>query len=143
MIMNQDLRVQFDVIEQVPGVLPDEQGIIQVTVTNNGNESLTDGNLNLYASIDSELDLDQLNSNNDYLKGTEVYALKGTDELLGSLEGIDLAANESRSYTIDFAREEFHNPSVVSPGAYNLLAEIDPHNTVTEIDETNNTKSDW
>jgi CARDB/PAP2 superfamily len=138
MIVKQDLRVQIDSIKEVPGVLPDEQGQLQVTVTNNGSESLTDGSLNLYASIDPELDLDRLNRNDDYLEGTEINALKGTDELLGTLEGIDLAANESRSYTIDFATEEFRNPSVVSPGAYSLIVEIDPHNTVTEIDETNN-----
>jgi hypothetical protein len=33
--------------------------------------------------------------------------------------------------------EEFHNPSVVSPGAYYLLAEIDSHNTFTKIDQSN------
>jgi hypothetical protein len=136
--MNQDLRVQIDAIEQVPNVLPDEQGLIQITVTNNGEESLINGSLKLYASVDSELNLDNLNRHNDYFRRTEVYALKGTDELLGSLEGIDLAANESRSYTIDFAGEEFRNPSVVSPGAYNLVAQVDPNNAVTEFDESNN-----
>jgi hypothetical protein len=136
MIVKQDLRVQIDTIVKVPGVLPDEQGQLQVTVTNDGDTSLTDGSLNLYASTDPELDLDHLNSNNDYLKGTKIHALKGTDELLGSLEGIDLAANESRSYTIDFADEEFRNPSVVSPGAYNLVAQVDPNNA--EFDENNN-----
>jgi PAP2 superfamily/CARDB len=138
MIVKQDLRVQIDTIEQVPGVLPDEQGLIQLTVTNNGDVSLVDGSLNLYASIDPELDLDRLNSNDDYLEGTKVNALKGTDELLGTLEGIDLGANESRSYTIDFAGQEFHNPSVVSPGAYNLVAQVDPNNAVAEFDENNN-----
>jgi hypothetical protein len=136
--MVQDLRVQFGEIEQTPGVLPDEQGIIQVTITNCGDTSLTDGSLNLYASSDSKLNHDRLNYNDDYIEGTEVHALKGTTELLGTLEGIDLAANESRSFTIDFADEDFRNPSLVSPGAYNLFAEIDPSNTVAEIDETNN-----
>jgi hypothetical protein len=136
--MVQDLRVQFGEIEQAPGTLPNEQGIIEVTVSNYGDESLTDGSLNLYASTDRELDLNNLNYNDDYIEGIEVNALKGTDELLGTLEGIDLAANESRSFTIDFADEDFRNPSVVSPGAYNLFAEIDPSNTVAEIDETNN-----
>ncbi|MEN9566583.1 MAG: hypothetical protein RLZZ69_1779, partial [Cyanobacteriota bacterium] len=67
-----------------------------------------------------------------------VNALKGTDELLGTLAGIELGANESRSYTIDFANEEFRNPSVVSPGAYNLIVDLEPHDAVAEVDETNN-----
>jgi hypothetical protein len=136
--MNQDLRVLIDTIEQVPGVLPDEQGQLQVTVTNNGSESLTNGSLNLYASVDPELDLDRLNKSDDYRRGTKVNALKGTDELLGTLAGIDLGANESRSYTIDFADQEFRNPSVVSPGVYSLIVDLEPDNTVTEVDETNN-----
>jgi hypothetical protein len=138
MIVNQDLKVQIDSIEQVPGVLPDLEGLIQLTVTNNGDTSLTNCSLNLYASIDPELDRDRLNRNDDYLEGTEINALKGTDELLGTLAGIELGANESRSYTIDFASEEFRNPSVVSPGAYNLIVDLEPDNTVAEVDRTNN-----
>jgi hypothetical protein len=136
--MEQDLRVQFGEIEQAPSTYPDEQGRVQVTITNDGNESLTDGNLNLYASNDGELDLNNLNTNDDYIEGTELNALKGTDELLGTLAGIDLAAGESRTVDIDFAGKEFTNPSVVSPGTYNLAAVIDPNNTVAEIDENNN-----
>ncbi|PSB10907.1 phosphoesterase [Pleurocapsa sp. CCALA 161] len=136
--MEQDLRVQFGEIEQAPTTYPDEQGRVQVTITNDGNESLTDGSLNLYASNDGELDLDNLNSNDDYIEGTEINSLKGTDELLGTLEGIDLAAGESRTVDIDFASEEFTNPSVVSPGVYNLGAVIDPNNAVAESDENNN-----
>jgi PAP2 superfamily len=136
--VNQDFSVQIDSIKQVPGVLPDEQGLLQVTVTNDGSESLTNGSLNLYASIDPELDLDRLNKSDDYRRGTKVNALKGTDELLGTLKGIELGANQSRSYIIDFATEEFRNPSVVSPGAYSLIAEIKPENQVVEVDQTNN-----
>jgi hypothetical protein len=136
--MEQDLTVQFSSVEQVPGTLPDEQGRVQVTISNNGNDSLSNGSLNLYASTDGQLDLDNLNSNDDRIEGTELNALKGTDELLGTLEGINLAANESQTFTLDFASEEFRNPSVVSPGAYNLIAEVDPNNAVAEIDETNN-----
>ena len=137
-VMAQDLIVQFGNIEQTPGLFPDEQGLLQVTITNNGNRSLTDGNLNIYASTDRELDLDNLNSNTDRLEGTEIHALQGTDELLGTLTGINLTANESRSFTIDFASEQFNNPNVVAPGAYNLIAQIDPSNAVTEDNETNN-----
>lgn len=136
--MEQDLKVQFGEIEQAPTTYPDEQGRVQVTITNDGNESLTDGSLNLYASNDGELDLDSLNSSYDYIEGTEIHSLKGTDELLGTLEGIDLAAGESRTIDIDFAGEEFTNPSIVSPGVYNLAAVIDPNNAVAESDENNN-----
>jgi hypothetical protein len=136
--MEQDLKIQFGDIEQAPGTLPDEQGKVQVTIGNYGNENLTNASLNLYASTDGELDLDNLNSNNDLIEGTELSALKGTDELLGTLGGIDLAANESRSFTIDFASQEFNNPSVVSPGAYNLIGQVDPNNAIAEIDENNN-----
>jgi CARDB/PAP2 superfamily len=136
--MEQDLTVQISNVEQVPNTLPDEQGRVQVTISNNGNDSLSNGSLNLYASTDGQLDLDNLNSNDDRIEGTELNALKGTDELLGTLEGINLAANESQTFTLDFASEEFRNPSVVSPGAYNLFAAVDPNNAVAEIDETNN-----
>jgi hypothetical protein len=136
--MEQDLTIQISSVDQVPGTLPDEQGRVQVTVSNNGNDSLNNGNLNLYASTDGRLDLDNLDSNDDRLEGTDVNALKGTDELLGTLEGINLAANESQSFTLDFAGEEFRNPSVVSPGAYNLIAAVDPNNAVAETDEANN-----
>lgn len=136
--MEQDLRVQFADIEQAPETFPGEQGRVQVTITNDGNESLTDGSLNLYASTDRELDLDNLDTNDDYIEGTELEALQGTDEYLGTLDGIDLAAGESSTVTIDFATEEFTNPSVVSPGQYNLIAQVDPDNTVAELDENNN-----
>lgn len=137
-IMVQDLRVQFSNIELVPGVLPDEQGLIEVIVTNYGNETLVDGSLNLFASTDRELDLDNLNQSDDLIPGTDIYALQGTDELLGTLDGINLAPSESGTFTLDFSTETFRNPSVVSPGVYNLIAQIDPNNTVVETNETNN-----
>ncbi|NJL51648.1 MAG: phosphatase PAP2 family protein [Hydrococcus sp. SU_1_0] len=140
--MEQDLTVQISSVEQVPGTSPDEQGSVQVTVSNNGNESLSGGSLGLYASTDGRLDLDNLTNNDDRIEGRDVNALKGTDELLGSLEGIELAANESQTFTLDFASEEFRNPSVVAPGAYNLIAVVDPNNAVAEIDETNNQSLD-
>jgi CARDB len=136
--MEQDLRIQFGAIEQAPETLPDEQGRVQVTITNDGNESLTNGSLDLFASTDRELDLDNLNTNEDRIEGTDLNLLKGTDERLGTLEGINLAAGESQTLTIDFATEEFTNPSVVSPAAYTLIAQVDPNNAITETDENNN-----
>ena len=32
------------------------------------------------------------------------------------------------TFTIDFASDEFGNPSVVSPGGHHLIAEVDPGN---------------
>jgi hypothetical protein len=136
--MTTDLRVQFGTIEQTPGIFPDEQGRIEITVTNRGNQAVTGTSVNIYASTDRELDKDSLNTNSDRIEGTDINALKGTDELLGTLDGINLAANQSRTFTIDFASEDFRTSSVVSPGAYNLFAEVDPGNTITETNENNN-----
>jgi hypothetical protein len=136
--MPKELRVKFGNIEQTPGIFPDEQGRIQIIVTNRGNQSVTDASINLYASTDGELDINNLNTNSDRIEGTDLNALKGTDELLGTLDGINLAARESRTFTIDFTTEDFRTPSVVSPGAYNLFAQVDPNNTITEVRENNN-----
>ena len=136
--MVQDLTVQFNGIEQAPGTFPNEQGLVDITVTNYGDQILANGSVNIFASTDRELDLGNLNSNSDLIEGTQLNALKGTDELLGTLGGINLAPNESRSFTIDFASPEFQNPSVVSPGAYFLFAQVDPANTVPEVNEANN-----
>jgi hypothetical protein len=136
--MTIDLQVKFSNVEQTPGIFPDEQGKIQINISNHGNQSVTDASVNLYASTDAELDQDNLNTMSDRLEGTDINALKGTDELLGTLDGINLAANASRTFTIDFTSEDFRTPSVVAPGAYNLFAEVDPNETITEVNENNN-----
>jgi hypothetical protein len=52
--------------------------------------------------------------------------LQGKDELLGTLRiDDDLSPNQSRTFTIDFASDEFRTASVVSPGAYFLIAEVE------------------
>ena len=136
--MVQDLIVQFNGIEQAPGTFPDDGGLVGVTVTNYGDRILTDDSVNIFASTERELDLDNLNSNSDLIAGTQLNELRGTEELLGTLDGVNLAPNESRSFTIDFASPEFNNPSVVSPGAYFLFAQVDPANIAPEINEANN-----
>lgn len=134
--MPQDLTVEFGDILETPTVFPEEQGTIEVTVTNQGDEDVTDGSLNLYASTDSVLDDEVLNTNNDTISRPEgdsrpdipegeIPALRGTDELLGTVSGVNLAAGEERTFTIDFASEEFRTASVVSPGAYNIIAEAE------------------
>lgn len=128
-----DLSVNFGNILSTPTIFPDQQGKLQVIVTNQGNAQ-TKGpvTLNLYASTDVVLDDAPLNTLND--------ALEGTDELLGSrtIRNLNLAPGASQTVTVDFASSAFRTPSVVSPGAYYLIAEVDPNNTIAESSETNN-----
>ena len=123
-----NLAVDFGEVIQTPTIFPDEQGKVEVTITNQGN---TDFNgpldLKLYASTDNELDLNNLNKLDDKsAEGNDL--LKGTDELLGTLQqdNITLAPGESQTITIDFAGSEFRTASVVSPGLYYLFAEVEP-----------------
>jgi hypothetical protein len=136
--MTTELKVQFGNIEQTPGIFPDEQGIVQIIVTNRSRQLISGASVNLYASTDAELDKNNLNTDSDRIEGTDINALKGTDELLGTLNEINLAPRESRTLTIDFTTEEFRTPSVVAPGAYNLFAEVDPNNKIIEANENNN-----
>jgi hypothetical protein len=136
--MTQDLIVKINSVLETPGIFPDEQGRIQITVANRGNQQVRGASVNLYASTDTELDRDNLNTNSDRIEGTDINLLRGTDELLGTLNGINLGANQSRTFTIDFASEDFRTASVVSAGAYHLIAEVDPNNAVAEINERNN-----
>lgn len=136
--MTRELSVEFGKILQSPTIFPDEQGKLEVTVTNEGNRKIKGAIVNLYASTDAELDDEVLNTNEDKLEGTNINALQGTDELLGTIDGINLAPDRSLTFTVDFASSQFRTPSGVSPGAYNLIAEVDPNNTIAETDETNN-----
>ena len=134
-----DLIVEFGQILETPTVFPDEQGRLEITVTNQGNEDAADATVNLYASTDTVLDDEVLNTSNDTISrppGDDsrpeipdgIDALGGTDELLGTIGGFDLAAGEEETFTIDFASDDFRTASVVSPGAYNLIAEVDSNN---------------
>jgi CARDB len=136
--MSAELEVKFDRIEETPHIFPDERGKIQITVTNRGDSSVSQASVNLYASTDTELELDNLNTNGDRIPRTNINALKGTDELLGTLDGINLAASQSRTLTINFKSNDFHTSSVVAPGAYNLLALVDPLDKIAEKYENNN-----
>lgn len=124
-----DLKTEFKLVEPPPG-LSEEEGKVEVVVTNQGTK-LYKGPLdvNLYASADSVLDF-PLNEGD----------LAGTDELLGNLEQseISLTPGQSKTLTLDFATDEFRAPTVVAPGAYHLIAEVDPNNTIAEKEENNN-----
>lgn len=109
-----DLVIGFGNIFQTPTIFPDQQGKVQVIVTNQGNQAVTQPfNISLYASTDPTLDFPL----NKLEVGTQV--IKGKDELLGTLRSDDdLNPNQSKTLTLDFASSEFRTPSVVSPGAY-------------------------
>lgn len=127
---NIDPIIEFDDLFQTPTLIPDEQGRLEVSITNPGN--LTNTTLNLYASTDRILDNEVLNTLSDTIDGTNIDALRGTDELLGTVN-IDLAQEGENIFTIDFASSDFENPSVVSPGGYHLIAEVDLGNGNSEI----------
>jgi hypothetical protein len=134
-----NLAVDFGEVIKTPTIFPDEQGKIEVTITNQGN---TDFNgplyLKLYASTDDVLDLNNLNRLDDRSADGESPLLKGTDEILGTLEkdNINLAPGQSQTLTIDFADSEFRTASVVSPGLYYLFAEVEPGNNGAENSAT-------
>lgn len=129
-----DLVISFGNILQTPTIFPEQQGKVQVTVSNRGDQAVTQPfNISLYASTDPTLDfpLNQLEV------GTQV--LKGKDELLGTLRiNDDLNPNQSKTLTLDFASDHFRTASVVSPGAYFLITQVDPNNVFRESNESNN-----
>ena len=151
-----DLIVEFGDIIETPTVFPEELGKLEITVTNQGNENVEGATVELYASTDRILDNQffptdtafnnasenarrrALNTNDDIIEGTDIGALQGIDELLGTIDGINLASGEEQTFTIDFASDEFRTASVVSAGAYNLIAKVDPDNDIAESNEKNN-----
>ena len=154
-----DLTVEFGNIIETPTVFPEEQGQLEITVTNQGDEDVTDATLNLYASTDTILDNMRfptaeafrnatpeqrsraLNTSDDVISTPEeiadgIDALQGSDELLGEISGVNIAAGETSTFTIDFASGDFQTASVVSPGAYNLITQVDADN---DSNQDNNT----
>ncbi len=132
--MASDLIINFGNILETPTIFPDERGQVQVTITNQGDQAVTQPfNLSLYASTNPNLD-----SLNQLEQGT-LQVLRGKDELLGTLTtDDDFNPGQSRTFTLDFASQEFRTASVVSPGAYFLIAEVDSGNTIPEGNEGNN-----
>jgi hypothetical protein len=138
--MASDIAVQFADILQNPTIFPQEQGKLNIVVKNQGDAQINGPvNLKLYASTDNVLDTDNL----DTLGPTRGASdpLKGTDELLGNLNGqtVNLAPGQSQTLTVDFAGSDFRTASVVSPGLYYLFAQVEPGNNVTDSNTANNT----
>lgn len=116
---------EFDNIK-VPTIFPEEKDKVKFVVTNQGTKEFKGPlDIDLYASTDS-----LLNSN---------------DELLGSLNfrRINLAPGESKTFKLKIPTPQLRTPSAVAPGAYYLLSEVDPSNTVTESNEANNLDSEF
>ncbi len=124
-----DIAIKLNNVE-TPSIFPDERGQLEVVVTNQGSRIFRSPlDINLYASTDSLLDL-PLNEGN----------LAGKDELLGNLyyPRVKLAPGQSETFTVRFAAPEVRTPSVVAPGAYYLIAEVNPNNTINESNKSNN-----
>ncbi|MBD6616973.1 vanadium-dependent haloperoxidase [Komarekiella sp. 'clone 1'] len=110
-----------------------KQGRFNLIVTNRGT-AIYQGALNLkiYVSPDSILDKNPLSipkviTSVATLGTTSNSPLVGTDELLGtqSLPSVSLSPGASQTVTVNFTSSDFRSPSVVAPGAYHLIAEID------------------
>lgn len=135
-MLKPDLVIKFGDIIETPTIFPDEQGKVNVSVTNQGTARFKGTlDINLYASTDPVLDNSPLNTLDE--------PLQGKDELLGTLEleKVNLKQGQSKTFTLDFASPEFRTASVVSPGSYYLMAGVDPNNTISESNETNNLAS--
>lgn len=137
-----NLSVDFGEVIQTPTIFPDEQGQVEVTITNQGD---TDFNgpfdLTLYASSDNVLDLDDLNLIDDVSADGNAL-LTGTDEILGTQQNnITLTPGESQTLTIDFAGSDFRTASAVAPGFYYLFAEVESGNGITDTDPSDNQAS--
>lgn len=126
-----DLVIQFGDIRGITN-LPDDQGEVEITISNQGEERVEGRfGVNLYASTNSALEL-PLNSGSQ----------QGKDELLGFIQpDISLGSGESETITLNFASSRLRVPSVVAPGSYHLIAQVDPANTVVESNEENNLAS--
>lgn len=111
-----DLEISFGVIDMPNTVDMDAQGTAQVIVTNQG-QGIASGSItvNLYISTDGQIDKN--------------------DTLLTSVS-TNLNLNPEQSVTLDLTYN--NNTSVIAPGAYFLIAEVDSNNLIAEQLETNN-----
>jgi membrane-associated phospholipid phosphatase len=114
-LSNVDLVGQFGTV-RVPDIrLANDGGQAQIIVSSQGFlPSNTPVTVRLYASTDGTLD--------------------SNDELLGS-QTLNLNLFSGQSQVFNF---KFDNPTVVAPGSYRLIAQIDANNAVVESNERNN-----
>jgi hypothetical protein len=121
-----DLVASFGTINLPTTVDFGSQGSAQVIVTNQGLSSVTNRagiangliTVNLYISTDGQID--------------------SNDALLTSVS-TNLNLNAGKSVTLDLTYQ--NNTSVIAPGAYFLIAQVDANNQIAEQLETNNVTS--
>ena len=114
-----DLTIRFSSIELPDTIELGDTGKVQVIVSNRGN-AIARGPvvLNLYNSTDGDID--------------------GNDGLLTSVtRNLNLRPGETITFNLDYE----NLTSTVSPGSYQLLAQIDATNRISERLETNNVAS--
>jgi CARDB/Vanadium chloroperoxidase N-terminal domain len=128
-----DLSIQFRQVELPDSIEFGDRGKARVTITNTGDRPIDRPvTINLIVSTDETIDLKTPNtvvaSQND---------LKNDGLLATVTRHVQLKPGESKTLTLDYN----NLTSVVSPGAYRLIAEVDPLNTIPEGNETNNQAS--
>ena len=135
-----DLTTSFGEILDTPSIFPTQEGEVEVIISNNGDTSFTGStDLALYASIDSFLEKNDLNIDEegslDILDGQdEVLTGESSDGTIGTItvDDLNLAPGDSTTVNLDFSASDLRTPSVIAPGAYYLIAEVDPNNTIAE-----------
>lgn len=149
-----DLSISFGEIITTPTFFPEEEGEVEVMITNNGHTRFSGSvELAIFASSNPILDddLDDGDSEDDYNVNEPgaLDVLEGLDEVLSdrndtenvetlTVDALELASGESETIALDFSSPELRTASVVAPGLYFLLAEVDPNNIIAESNEDNN-----
>ena len=144
--MTVDLKTSFGEILETPSIFPTQEGEVEVIVTNQGDSTFSgSADLALYASTNSKLEKKDLNINEegslDELDGQdEVLTGQSSNDTIGTItvDDLNLASGESTTVNLDFSASDLRTPSVVAPGAYYLISEVDPNNTIPESKNGNN-----
>ncbi len=115
-----DLTVEFKKIKLPQTIDFGDNGKVKVTITNNGNETVTGPiSVNLWSSIDDNID------ENDVL-------------LKSKIKRVNLDPGESKTIRLKYD----NITSAIAPGAYHLIAEVDADNQIVESNEDNNVVSE-
>ena len=114
-----DLESSFGVVDLPKTVDMGAQGTAQVIITNKGKKIASDlFKVNLYLSTDNKLD--------------------SNDVLLNSVDtSLNLGASKSLTLNLTYS----NNTSVIAPGAYYLLAQVQGHNQIVNQLNTSNVTS--
>ena len=144
--MSVDLTASFGEIIGSPSIFPVEEGEIEVIITNQGDSTFTGSTeLALYASTNRRLEKRDLNINEtgslDILEGQdEILTGQSDTNTIGAIaiDGLNLAPGESTTVNLDFSAPDLRTPSVIAPGAYYLIAEVDPNDKINESNNDNN-----